>query len=226
MSAPLRSVITLSIGLVIFVGLPMVGWGLQDTRGFFNHPARLGYVVLAVLLQLTVVIRLPEAGRNRGAGQTTVRRQRLALLLLQGIPLAIVIVAPFTDQRGIGAFGELEIVRYLGLTLFALGFAGMHWAEAVLDKQFSVQVTIQEGHRLVTKGPYRYLRHPRYLGIILFTTGISLVFRSWATLILVAALVAVLVWRIYDEEMLMHQAFGLDWESYSERTWRLVPHVY
>jgi protein-S-isoprenylcysteine O-methyltransferase Ste14 len=107
-----------------------------------------------------------------------------------------------------------------------LGFIGMHWAEATLDKQFSVEVTIQEGHRLVTDGPYRYLRHPRYLGIILFTTGISLVFRSWLTLIFIAVLTLVLIWRIHDEEALLHQEFGPDWEAYSQRSWRLIPFVH
>jgi protein-S-isoprenylcysteine O-methyltransferase Ste14 len=65
----------------------------------------------------------------------------------------------------------------------------------------------------VTGGPYRY---PRYLGIIVFTTGISLVFRSWLALI----------WRIRDEEALMQRSFGKDWEAYSRRSWRLIPLVY
>jgi protein-S-isoprenylcysteine O-methyltransferase Ste14 len=64
------------------------------------------------------------------------------------------------------------------------------------------------------------------LGIILFTMGISLVYRSWLALILVAALTLVLIWRIYDEEALLHQEFGTDWEAYSQRSWRLIPFVY
>lgn len=226
MSTALRTGVTLLVGVVIFVGLPLLGWGVGDARGFIDHPARLAYTVLVVLLQVFVVMLIPGVGRNRGDGEKSVRRQRLALLLLQVIPLAIVIAAPYGDRRDIAVLGEIEIVRYFGLGLFALGFMGMHWAEAVLDKQFSVQVTIQEGHQLVTAGPYRYLRHPRYLGIIIFTTGISLVYRSWLALILVAALTLVLLWRIDDEEALMHQAFGTDWEAYAQRSWRLIPFVY
>jgi protein-S-isoprenylcysteine O-methyltransferase Ste14 len=226
LSTILRSSIKLLAGILIFVGLPLVGWGVRDTQGFFVHPARLGYVVLAVLLQVIVVIRLPEVGSRRDKGKKITLRDRLTLVPLQVIPLAIVLVAPYSDRHSIAVLGEVGLLRYLGLVLFSLGFIGMHWAEASLEKQFSVYVTIQEDHKLVTDGPYRYLRHPRYLGIIIFTTGISLVFGSWLALILVAALTLALIWRIRAEEALMHQEFGADWEAYSQKSWRLIPFVY
>lgn len=226
MSTALRSAIKLLIGIVIFVGLPLVGWGVKDAQSFIGHPARLSYAVIVVLLQVFVVIRLPEVGSRRGKGKKIVPRERLTLVLLQVIPLAIVIAAPYSDRRDIAVLGEFEVVRYLGLVLFSLGFIAMHWAEASLGKQFSVEVTIQDDHELVTGGLYRYLRHPRYLGIIIFTMGISLVYRSWLALILVAALALVLIWRIHDEEALLHQEFGTDWEAYSQRSWRLIPFVY
>jgi protein-S-isoprenylcysteine O-methyltransferase Ste14 len=203
-----------------------MGWGITDVRGFMSDPARLSYVVIIVLLQLFIVIKLPEVGSDRGKGKKTVRRQRLAVLLLQVISLAIVIAAPYCDRRAIAVMGEAEIIRYIGLVLFVLGFIGMNWAEATLGKQFSVQVTIQDSHQLVTNGPYQYLRHPRYLGIIIFNIGISLVFHSWLALILVAGVTLVLIWRIHDEEMLMHQEFGADWEAYCQRSWRLIPYLY
>jgi len=221
-----RSSTKLLIGILIFVGLPLVGWGVRDIQGFISQPARLGFVVLVVLLQIIVVIRLPEVGSRRGKGKKITLGDRLTLVPLQLIPLTIVLVAPYSDRHSIAVLGEVEIIRYLGLVLFCLGFIGMHWAEASLEKQFSVYVTIREDHKLVTDGLYRYLRHPRYLGIIVFTTGISLVFRSWLALILVAALTLVLIWRICGEEALMRQEFGTDWEAYSRKSWRLIPFVY
>jgi protein-S-isoprenylcysteine O-methyltransferase Ste14 len=226
MSIAIRAAIKLLFGIIIFVGLPLLGWGITDVRGFVDDPARLGYVIIIILLQIFIVIMLPEVGSDRGKGTKTIRRQRLAVLLLQVISLAIVIAAPYCDRRAIAVMGEAEIIRYIGLVLFVLGFIGMNWAEATLGKQFSVQVTIQDSHQLVTNGPYQYLRHPRYLGIILFNIGISLVFRSWLALILVAGVTLVLIWRIHDEETLMHQEFGADWEAYCQRSWRLIPYLY
>jgi len=102
----------------------------------------------------------------------------------------------------------------------------MNWTEASLGEQFSVQVTVQEGHKLVANGLYRYLRHPRYLGIAVYSVGVCLVFDSWLALILAAALTLVLLWRVHDEEAFMHQESGLDWETYCRGSWRLFPFVY
>ncbi len=225
MPTAIRSAIMLLIGIVMFAGLPLLGWGLTDAQGFISNPARLGYTVLVVLLQLFTVIKFPEVGKSR-AGEKTVRRQRFAVLLMQVISLSIVIAAPYCDRRNIAVITEGDSLRYFGLVLFSVGMVLTTWAEAKLGKLFSTEVTIQKGHKLVTEGLYRYLRHPRYLGIILFSIGISLVFRSWLALILVAATALVLLWRIHDEEALMHQEFGADWETYSQKTWRLIPFVY
>lgn len=140
--------------------------------------------------------------------------------------MAIVVAAPYSDRRHGVAFGEFESVRYLGLVLFALGLITMNRAEAPLGKQFSVQVAIQEDHKLVTDGPYRHLCHPRYLSIITFNAGFSLVFHSWLALLLVAVLTLVLPWRVHDEEVFLHQESGTDWEAYAKRSWRLIPFVY
>jgi protein-S-isoprenylcysteine O-methyltransferase Ste14 len=222
----IRSAIKLMIGIVIFAGLPLFSWGVKDTPGFFDHPARLVYTVLIVLMQFFIVIKLPEAGSRRGSGKKSSLRERLILMFLQVIPLAIVIIAPYGDHRNIAVFGKVEILRYVGLGVFFLGFTIMHWAEAVLDKQFSIVVTIQENHQLVTAGPYRYLRHPRYLGIVLFSLGFSCIYRSWLALILAAGLTMLLIGRIHIEEMLLHREFGPDWEAYSQKTWRLIPFIY
>jgi protein-S-isoprenylcysteine O-methyltransferase Ste14 len=226
MSPTLRSLIALLFGVILFVGLPLVGWGLEDISGFLSEPARLGHIILVLVLQIVIVYKFPDIGTGRGPGVKTVARQQLTIVLLQIIPLVIVLAAPFCDRRAIAVLGEFEPVRYLGLVLFAVGFLLVSWAQAVLGKQFSVQVTIQPGHELVTVGPFRYLRHPRYLGIILFTLGLALVFRSWLALLLVGAITLVLLWRIQDEEALLHQEFGTGWDAYASRTWRLVPFVY
>lgn len=226
MSKVLVPAVKLLLGMVLFVGLPLLGWGVTDGAGFFANPARAAYVVVAVVLQIAAVIAFPNVGRGSGEGQRTMGRQRFAVLLLQLLSLAMMPAAGYSDRHNAAALGDLAAIRYPGLVLFALGFVVMVWTEAALGRQFSIQVTLQEGHRLVTNGPYRYVRHPHYLGIIVFNTGIALVFRSWLALVLMAALTLVLLWRIGDEERLMHEGFGDQWEAYAKRSWRLIPFVY
>ncbi len=191
-----------AIGIAIFVGLPLVGWGLSD-----------------------VAILVPPAGRRPGEEDKRVRRQRLAIVLLQIVSLALVVVAPYADRRGIAVL-PAPALRVLGLALFVLGQVAVSGAQIALDRQFSVEVTIQKDHRLVTEGVYRYLRHPRYLGIVVFTLGFALVFRSGVGLALVPAETFVLLWRIGDEEALLRSEFGPAWDAYAERSWRLVPFVF
>lgn len=221
-----RSLMMYIVGLILFVGLPLLGWGITDVQGFIANPARLGYIILLVVVQAILVAKFPEMGRNRGEGSSTVGRQRFVVFLLQVFPLALIISAPFMDRRAILAFSTSDIPRYVGLILFVLGFIAVNWAEASLGKQFSVQVTLQKDHELITDGLYGYVRNPRYMGIITFNLGLALVFNSAVGLLLVLGLTLVLLWRIHDEEAFMHQAFGAKWESYSKQTWHLIPYIY
>lgn len=207
MKIRIRSALMLLIGIVMFAGLPLLGWGVNDIPGFIGHPARTGYVVLVSLLQLFIVIRFPDVGQSR-AGDKTVHRQRLAVLLMQIISITLILAVPYSDRRNLCVIPEPGILRYFGLVLFSIGLMFTTWAEVKLGRMFSTEVTIQEGHKLVTDGLYLYLRHPRYFGILLFSVGISLVFRSWLALVLVLAMALVLLWRIHDEEALMREEFG------------------
>ena len=67
MNRIVRSILLFAIGAAIFIGLPLVAWGVGDIGGFFAHPARAGYALLTLLMQVVIVARMPEAGGARGA---------------------------------------------------------------------------------------------------------------------------------------------------------------
>ncbi len=221
-----RSAITFLMGWAIFVALPILSWGMFDILGFLEHPARLSFLLLVLLLNAYAAARIPEIGKTRPVEKTTVRRQHLAIVLLQVFSIAIVTVGPFCDRRDLAVMGDADVVRVAGLFLYILGFLMMHLAESRLGKQFTLEVAVHEDHRLVTDGLYRRIRHPRYLGIMIFSLGMSLVFRSWLGLVFTAATACTLLWRIRDEEKLMHLEFGAEWEEYTRGSWRLVPLVF
>lgn len=213
-------------GLLIFCVLPLVGWGLNDVPGFFHNRFRLAYVVMMAGMSAFVVVFVPNEGRGSGEGNKLVSRQKISLLFLQIIPPIIILVSPFFDHKRIAVFYESDVLRLIGLVVTFAGFSFMNWSIMVLGKQFSVDVTIQEDHKLVTQGPYKYIRHPRYLGIILFFTGISLLFLSWIGLLLILSLILVLIWRISDEEALMEAEFGNAWKEYRRKTSAFLPFIY
>ena len=221
----IRVFITFLIGCTLFVGIPLLAWGPADVSGFAADPARRGYVALVLILNAVAAYRIPEVGKAAMLPTTTVRRQHLAVVLLGALCVGIVMVAPYCDRRRLALIGG-PTVRYVGLAMYLAGFLAMHVAEAHLGRLFSVEVSLQPGHALVTDGPYRFIRHPRYLGILVFSAGIALAFRSALGLALAAATLLVLLWRIRDEEALMRREFGPAWEVYRRRSWRLVPLIF
>jgi protein-S-isoprenylcysteine O-methyltransferase Ste14 len=118
------------------------------------------------------------------------------------------------------------VTPYVGLALLTLGGILRLAAVFVLGHRFTGVVAIQEGHRLVTTGLYRYIRHPSYTGALLYMAGFVLVFRCWLGLLLVAGTLAVLLARMNAEEALLESEFGEEYAAYRRRTWRLVPWAY
>lgn len=218
--------LALLAGVIIFIGLPLLGWGLGHIPEFFENPARTSYVVVIFALQIFSLIYNPQVGRNQENRKSDAPSSKLDLILIQIFSLAVVILAPFSDGRSIGILNVENIVRYIGLLIAIPGFVLMQAGEKYLAKQFSIEVTLQKDHKLIQSGPYKVIRHPRYLGILIFFTGISLTFRSLLGIFIVLALASVLIWRVFAEEKMMHQEFGKEWEEYQSTTWRLIPYIF
>lgn len=79
---------------------------------------------------------------------------------------------------------------------------------------------------LVTTGPYRLVRHPIYLGLVVLATGQALSFGSWPALVIVAcAIIPTFAWRARVEEKLLIDTFGEHYEVYRQRTNMVIPHL-
>ena len=114
-----------------------------------------------------------------------------------------------------------------GIVLMWAGMAFRLWAIATLGKFFRTTVIVQEGHKLVTAGPYRFLRHPAYTGGTVTFLGLGLALGNWisAAILLVTPLVAY-GYRIAVEESALRTRFGVAYDDFSRIRWRLLPFVY
>ncbi|HEV3072100.1 MAG TPA: isoprenylcysteine carboxylmethyltransferase family protein [Solirubrobacteraceae bacterium] len=114
-----------------------------------------------------------------------------------------------------------------GIALIGVGFAIRIWSVATLGRFFKLTVAIQEGHRVIDHGPYHYVRHPAYLGIIVSSIGFALITSDWIALcIMLAATTMMFAVRIRTEERALVQALGSEYLLYMRHTPRLVPGVY
>jgi len=226
----LRTILFFIATLLIYLGVALIGWGLGDLEGFFSSGPRLGYAVVVGMFSLAVGVQAYSSteGIRGGKGEEGkfVFRQRLVRIgLVLSLYIALFFI-PFFDRRDLVVFGDSGIARWLGVTLSALGFILVFWSGLALGRQYSADVTIQEGHHLITNSIYRYIRHPRYLGVIALSVGVSCIFRSWIGLVASLIFLVILLYRMKDEESLMHKEFGGEWEAYYKRSWRLIPYLY
>jgi len=118
-------------------------------------------------------------------------------------------------------------VSYAGVALILIGGLIRIFARKELDRFFSFQVIIQKGHKLITKGVYKYIRHPMCTGIVLELTGIALALRSrYSLLLLIIIGTPVLLYRISAEEKILIKEFGKEYLNYMERTKKLIPKIF
>jgi protein-S-isoprenylcysteine O-methyltransferase Ste14 len=226
----LRAIASLIVTLLIYLGLPLLGWGINDLPGFFSSYPRLGYAVLMMFLALAVgcqAINVPEGFRGcRGDKSKRLHRQSFVAAVIIILLFGALIFLPFADRHGVGVMMGNQAVRWSGLVLVGLGFVLIFWSGVALGKMYSAEVTIQKNHQLVTTGLYRYIRHPRYLGVTFAAIGLSLLFRSWIGLAVSIPLLVVLLSRIKDEEAVLYAEFGVEWEAYIKQSWCLIPYLY
>ncbi|HYW26452.1 MAG TPA: isoprenylcysteine carboxylmethyltransferase family protein [Terriglobales bacterium] len=141
------------------------------------------------------------------------------------VAFALAIVVPIVLwQASIGTIGR---AAWIGVLLAAAGLVVRAWSMRTLGQAYSRTLRTATGQRLVATGPYRWVRHPGYLGSIAVWVGASLAFHSWLSALIVAVIMLLAYgWRIQAEERMLMDHFGDDYRSYAARTARLIPGIY
>jgi protein-S-isoprenylcysteine O-methyltransferase Ste14 len=110
-----------------------------------------------------------------------------------------------------------------GVAITVLGFAFTFWARYILGGNWSGAVTIKVGHELIRTGPYGWVRHPIYTGMIAATIGTALALDQWRGVV-----AAILMWlgftiKRLKEEQFMRQTFGDQYTDYARTTGAIFP---
>jgi protein-S-isoprenylcysteine O-methyltransferase Ste14 len=185
------------------------------------------YVLLAVGWY---VIRLPHARRARRTPVTgsayDVKEVALLLVSLSGLGIIPVIYV----ATGFPAFAErpfLPALAWIGALLAAVSLAMFHLTHRALGRNWSISLEVREGHRLVTDGVYRHMRHPMYTAFWLWAVAQALLLPNWvAGCSGLVGFGLLYMLRVGKEERLMLATFGESYRVYMARTARLIPWVY
>jgi len=120
---------------------------------------------------------------------------------------------------------ETSTVYCIGAALVAIGLGFSVWARVLLGRNWSGIVTLKQDHELVRSGPYRWVRHPIYTGLLLGFVGSAIALGEWRG-ILAVLIVFVALWRkLRLEERWMVETFGDEYRRYREQVRALIPFV-
>jgi protein-S-isoprenylcysteine O-methyltransferase Ste14 len=101
------------------------------------------------------------------------------------------------------------------------------WASKTLGDYWSPHIEIKENHKLIKDGPYKYIRHPAYLGTIIDIIAVALFLNSYYTLLLILLIrFSMVLIRIKIEEKILTDYFGEEYINYKKTTWALVPKIF
>ncbi|AHH16115.1 putative isoprenylcysteine carboxyl methyltransferase [Nocardia nova SH22a] len=184
--------------------------------------------VVMTWIWLILEIGLAVRDRVRSKGSTARDRGTRAVIMVLvavsiGVANVVSIVLPEgSDLRFTG--GDPVVWQVLGVALMVLGLGVRIWAIAVLGTNFRTTVEVDTDQAVVDRGPYHWVRHPSYSGVLLLTTGFGIAAGNWVSLLLVIIVPTVaFLRRIEVEERAMIETLGRAYEDYRARTRRLVP---
>ena len=183
--------------------------------------------LLHPLVWLAWIIYWRVAGLNT---KETARRDTSLRRWLYSVPIVfamLVFVFPAHHPTWrVTLFPNRPACYAIGTALLFLGMAISIWARVELGRNWSNVVTVKVGHELVQSGPYRWVRHPIYTGILVSLAGSALAQDFWCDLVIVP-IVFVAFWiKLRLEEQWMRAQFGAAYEAYCAGTKRLIPFLF
>lgn len=173
-----------------------------------------------VLAGLAVVLArtLSRAGGRRVRSRT---RWQLASPFEIGA-VALVFWHPVT----VATPGWYDVLgRPVGLAAMLLSGPLVVWAYRRMGPYWDAAISVREDHRVVAEGPFAFVRHPVYLGLILFVVGGALLLADPAVGLAAAGLGPLLVLRARAEERFLEERLGDEYRDYARRVPMLLPRI-
>jgi protein-S-isoprenylcysteine O-methyltransferase Ste14 len=192
---------------------------------WFYHPA-----MTTVWVVTDVIWVVPEIffGRRRPGkdAQLADRGSKAVVIGALNLGVFLAFLATFMAP-GLSLQTPWKTVFAIGIAVWYLGIFFRWYSIRVLGRFFTTDVAISQGQHVVKRGPYRWVRHPSYLGGLIAAIGFGMTMTNWLAMLLPAGcLAASYAYRIPIEERALVQGLGPDYSSYMQRTWRLIPFVF
>jgi protein-S-isoprenylcysteine O-methyltransferase Ste14 len=135
------------------------------------------------------------------------------------------LAAPFLN---VFRFGNLAAwTGWVGVIAMGFSLLLRLWANRTLGSFYTRTLRVVKEQHVVRQGPYKVIRHPGYLGIILMWAGAGLAVTNWIAIgIVLTSMLTIYHYRMTVEEAMLVKAMGEEYRLYQLHTWRLIPFVY
>jgi protein-S-isoprenylcysteine O-methyltransferase Ste14 len=182
-------------------------------------------VLLAATLVVWVLAELRQAVRRRPEASRVAVGDELVLRLSVAAGALVAVLAGAKVPGA--AIRPTALAAWLGLVFLWCGVALRIWCFQTLGRYFTLTVRTSGDQPVISNGPYRYLRHPSYLGLLLAVTGIGFFIGNWLSLLaLVTGATVGLVYRIRVEERALLHDLGDRYRDYAATRKRLIPFLW
>jgi protein-S-isoprenylcysteine O-methyltransferase Ste14 len=195
-------------------------------EAFHGHPAYLAIWMVTYWLcfvpeiVLSILLRSKKTAQRSDKGSKLIVIAAANLAVMVGFTVAMALPG-FSIGRAWKIFFDAGIAIWLSGSLFRF------YSMRILGRFFTYDVAVSTGQHVVERGPYRWLRHPSYLGSLAAEIGFGMTMTNWVAMLLPALCIgAAYAYRIPLEEKALLQGLGSPYGEYMRRTWRLIPYVY
>lgn len=188
-------------------------------------------ITLALFVTAFTISGYFRSKANRESNERVSRREEglpiLVLLRLAGSAawLSVVVYMINPEWMKWSTLPLPDALRWLGAALSAAAIPLVFWMFRSLGGNITDTVATRQKHTLVTRGPYRWIRHPLYSFGTLFFIGIILMSANWFILLTAAAALTILLLRTPIEEAKLIEKFGGEYRAYARRTGRFFPRL-
>ncbi len=223
--------IILRYGVREVMGIVLMGVALFWSAGRIDWwPAWALIFVMLAWSKATAVVILrfnPDMLAERIGPRKGAKPWDLAIMSTIGLTTLVRLIVAGLDQRYGWTSGISLTAQIAALVVSALGYALAVWAtasNAFFSQIFRIQS--ERGHSVATGGPYRYVRHPAYLGTILYELAVPVLLASWWALIVSGLNVILLILRTALEDRTLQAELG-GYDDYARRLgYRLLPGIW
>ena len=186
---------------------------------------------IIVMLNVIATFGANVTGAKRGLKSTVAEIKEKPKTFLQKFPpvvstlsLIALILAAF--QIGtIEYVEEYNIIRYIGLALYLIFSWLQVWSFKTLGDNYSQDIMIKKKHELVTKGPFKVLRHPQYFCQILVDIGGAMATLSYVLSGFVLIEIPIYIMRALVEDKLLAKHFGDQFVQYKKKSGFFFPFI-